>query len=59
MKTIYEKINPDIPCAALYKTFTRKVYAIEMKYREKNKTLPYDSIIFSILLVIFTFLYNI
>ena len=41
MKTIYEKINPDIPCAALYKTFTRKVYAIGMKYREKNKALPY------------------
>ncbi len=45
MKTIYEKINPDIPCAALYKTFTRKVYAIGMKYREKNKALPYFSLL--------------
>ena len=45
MKTIYEKIKLDFPCTALYKTFTRKVYDIGIKYREKNKALPYFSLI--------------
>ena len=45
MKTIYEKIKPDFPCTVLYNTFICKVYAIGMKYREKNKALPYFSLI--------------
>ena len=43
--SIDKKENPDILCAVLYKTFTRKVYAIGIKYREKNKALPYFSLI--------------
>ena len=45
MKTIYEKINPDFPCIVLYNTFICKIYAIGIKYREKNKALPYFSLI--------------
>lgn len=43
MKTIYKKIKPDFPCTVLYNTSICKVYAIGMKYREKNKALPYFS----------------
>lgn len=43
MKIIYEKIKPGLQCAALYETFTRKAYAAEIKYRERNKALYYFS----------------
>ncbi len=43
MKTIYEKIKPDFPCTVLYNIFICRVYAIGIKYREKNKALPYFS----------------
>lgn len=45
MKTIYEKIKPDFPCTVLYNTFICKGYTIGIKYREKNKALPYFSLI--------------
>lgn len=45
MKTIYEKIKPGVQCAALYETFTRKAYAIKIKYRERNKVLYCFSLI--------------
>lgn len=41
MKTIYEKINPDFQCAALYDAFMHKAYAIGVNYSKKNKVLYY------------------